>query len=108
MLVASDPGWIQLLPALPAAWPAGAVEGALCRGQIEIERLEWSRGRILVALVSAREQSIVLSAPAAITEISVDRDPVKIQETGQKKSRRLWLQTAGEEVRPEIRLEVKE
>ncbi|GAG02180.1 unnamed protein product, partial [marine sediment metagenome] len=27
MLVASDPGKIQLLPALPAAWPSGAIEG---------------------------------------------------------------------------------
>ncbi len=36
MLVASDVGKIQLLPALPAAWPAGRIEGVLCRGAIEI------------------------------------------------------------------------
>ena len=37
MLVASDVGKIQLLPALPAAWPAGRIEGVLCRGAIEIQ-----------------------------------------------------------------------
>ncbi len=41
MLVASDPGRIQLLPALPAAWPSGTIEGVLCRGAIEIKSLQW-------------------------------------------------------------------
>jgi alpha-L-fucosidase 2 len=36
MLVASDLGRIQVLPALPKAWPTGKIEGVLCRGQIEI------------------------------------------------------------------------
>ncbi|MCK7482630.1 MAG: glycoside hydrolase N-terminal domain-containing protein [Candidatus Moduliflexus flocculans] len=43
MLVASDPGGLQLLPALPKAWPTGTIEGVLCRGQIEIKRLHLGR-----------------------------------------------------------------
>ncbi len=42
MLVASEPGRMQLLPALPKAWPTGTIEGVLCRGQIEVKRLHWS------------------------------------------------------------------
>ncbi len=41
MLVASDVGKIQLLPALPAAWPSGRIEGVACRGAIEIQSLQW-------------------------------------------------------------------
>jgi hypothetical protein len=35
-LVASEPGEIRLLPARPAAWTSGTIDGVLCRGQIEI------------------------------------------------------------------------
>jgi alpha-L-fucosidase 2 len=34
MLLYSEPGLIDLLPALPAQWPAGRVEGLPCRGQV--------------------------------------------------------------------------
>ena len=60
MLVGSQPGWIELLPALPAQWPSGAIEGVLCRGQVEIRRLEWRPGQVTVTLRSAIEQTINL------------------------------------------------
>jgi alpha-L-fucosidase 2 len=34
MLVMSEVGGIDLLPALPKEWPSGTIEGVLCRGQI--------------------------------------------------------------------------
>ncbi len=68
MLVASDPGKIQLLPALPAAWPTGAIDGVLCRGGIEIRSLKWDKDRILVTLTSAKAQQIVLESPAGIAQ----------------------------------------
>ena len=102
MLVASEPGNIQLLPALPAVWPSGTIEGVLCRGQVEIKRLHWDEGRILVSLISAKKQSIILEAPSEISDISVEKGSVLIQETDQKKSRRLSLPT-----RQDITLNIK-
>ena len=66
MLVASEPGKLQLLPALPAAWPSGTIEGVLCRGQIEVKRLHWKPDRIVVSLVSGRQQTIHLQVPAEV------------------------------------------
>jgi alpha-L-fucosidase 2 len=38
---------IQLLPALPDAWPEGEVRGIRCRGGVEIELLRWENGRVI-------------------------------------------------------------
>ncbi|MCH7945719.1 MAG: glycoside hydrolase N-terminal domain-containing protein [Armatimonadetes bacterium] len=58
MLVASSPGRIQLLPALPEEWKDGTIEGVLCRGQIEINRLNWNSDRIELTLTSQIDQVI--------------------------------------------------
>jgi len=101
MLAASEPGKVQLLPALPAAWPTGTIEGVLCRGQIEIKCLYWDKNRILVTLVSGKEQSIVLESPWEISDISVTKGKASIQETDQKNTRRVLL-PAQQEVTIEI------
>lgn len=74
MLVASESGGIQLLPALPAAWPTGRIEGVLCRGAIEIESLEWDGNRIEVTLCSKKSRDIVLEVPAGIAQLSIEGD----------------------------------
>jgi len=71
MLAASEPGKIQLLPALPAAWPSGRIEGVLCRGAIEIETLAWDGKQVEATLNSARPQTIVLALPNEIERLSV-------------------------------------
>lgn len=91
MLVASDPGRIQLLPALPAAWPTGTIEGVLCRGQIEIKRLEWGKGHILVKLISAKEQIVTLEAPSEIKDVATEEGGVLVQAADRKDRRRLSL-----------------
>ena len=91
MLVASEPGKVKLLPALPAAWPSGVIEGVLCRGQIEIKRLDWSKDRILISLVSAKNQSITLETPAEISVISVKKGKVSIKKTTQNNGRLVSL-----------------
>jgi len=77
MLVASDPGKIRLLPALPAAWPSGRIDGALCRGAIQIGRLQWDGKRIEVTLSSAKPQTITMELPSEIAELSVTEGDAK-------------------------------
>lgn len=104
MLVASDPGRIQLLPALPKAWPSGTIEGALCRGQIEIKSLKWDAGRVQVRLVSGKAQTIVLEMPSGIKTISVTEGDASIDQAEQDSARKVTL-PAGKSVAMDIVLE---
>jgi len=103
MLVDSEPGKIRILPALPAAWPSGSIEGVLCRGQIQIKRLDWNGDRILVNLVSAKNQTITLETPAEIKSFSVKKGKISIQKTDKNNSRRLSL-PAQQEIILEVRI----
>ena len=58
MLVDSQPGWIDLLPATPRDWPAGKIEGIRARGQVEVSRLAWNGNGVRAVLRSDIAQTV--------------------------------------------------
>jgi len=63
MLVDSQPGWIELLPALPRDWHEGRIEGIRCRGNVEIRSLEWSRAGVDAIFRSGLDQTLEVRLP---------------------------------------------
>lgn len=102
MLVASEPGKIKLLPALPSVWSEGKIEGVLCRGQIEIKSLKWENSKIIIKLLSSKKQSIKLEVPFKISTITAKKGKTSVKKTGANNSRIISL-NAGQEVTLEIK-----
>ena len=102
-LADSFPGKVRLLPALPKAWDKGSIEGILCRGAIEINRLHWDQNQVEVEMTSARDQEISLVLPAAISAIQGDTDRVKIEAAAKSSERKITL-PAGRKVSLKITL----
>jgi hypothetical protein len=75
MLVDSQPGWIELLPALPREWPTGKIEGVHCRGQIEGRQLAWDGNRMTLTLRSNVAQRTRLKLTGGIRSIQVKEGP---------------------------------
>lgn len=95
MLVASEPGKINLLPALPKKFPSGTVEGVLCRGQVEIKSLSWDNKKVKVNMVSKIDQKINLILPSEIKRIDVVEGEVMTEST-QKNNEKMISLKAGE------------
>lgn len=57
MLLQSHRGIVELLPALPAAWPDGEVRGLRARGGFEIG-IVWRGGRLLEATVTSDRNAV--------------------------------------------------
>ena len=62
MLIDSQPGWIELLPALPQNGLEGTIRGLRARGQIEVQALTWNKKSIQVTLLSEIHQPLEVRA----------------------------------------------
>ncbi|MEV7225710.1 glycoside hydrolase N-terminal domain-containing protein [Polymorphospora sp. NPDC051019] len=66
MLVRGAHGRLDLLPALPAAWPRGRVTGLAVRGAVTVRELRWAPGTVEAVLWSAGGARLVVGAPPGL------------------------------------------
>jgi alpha-L-fucosidase 2 len=95
-LVASEPGTLRLLPALPKAWPEGTIEGVLCRGQIEVRRLHWTPGGLECTVRSGKAQAILLDAAAGIASVTVEGKSAKASRSKTANQCKMTLPAGGD------------
>ena len=88
MLAEADVGRLQLLPALPQEWATGSVDGILCRGQLEIKRMQWGPEGVVVTLLSGKTQELQVEVPCNIFTVDA---PVPFHIDASKRCFKLML-----------------
>ncbi|MDX1326102.1 MAG: glycoside hydrolase N-terminal domain-containing protein [Arenibacter sp.] len=78
MLLQSHSGEIQLLPALPKAWPTGKITGLKARGGIEVD-IEWENGTLSqVRFVSSTDQNKKISYQGQTGRLKLEKNKVVV------------------------------
>ena len=101
MLVDSQPGWIELLPATPSDWPAGKIEGVRARGQVEVRQLTWDAAKVKAVLRSEISQTIEVRCAghaSKVVRLSKDKDltvefPCSIQPSSAAQAKMMYADT---------------
>ncbi len=94
MLVQSHMGRIQLLPALPDAWPQGHVNGIRARGGFELD-IQWDGGKLTKASIRSEKGSACKIRSAVPLKITSGGKPVAA--TGEGKQVIVFPTKTGEE-----------
>jgi alpha-L-fucosidase 2 len=76
MLLQSHAGEINLLPALPKAWPQGSVSGLRARGGFTVD-MKWKEGHVTVAELRASRTGSCKIRGMGINAVKVKGQPVK-------------------------------
>ncbi len=94
MLVRSHPGTLDLLPALPRAWPRGGIRGIRARQQITIDRLSWDSAakELALEITSGRDQVVKVGMPAAETILKITSgEGARLTGAGKRRFHRVQL-----------------
>ncbi len=67
MLLQGGEGRVELLPALPGAWPSGSVSGLVAPGPVVARRLDWTPREVHAVLVSPVDQRLTVGLPDGTT-----------------------------------------
>ena len=78
MLLQSHAGEIEMLPALPKAWPRGSIQGLRARGGYGVD-LAWSGGRLASATLRASRDGTCRLRTAQPVTLTLDGRPVALR-----------------------------
>lgn len=73
MLIQSQDGYIELLPALPEKWSTGEFNGLRVRGGAEVD-VRWEKGKVVEAVIYGKaSNSIKIKLPDYVSDITSNR-----------------------------------